>query len=199
MKMCHRNATLILLIALALHAPAVVAQALETESPPCDPSLQSDAVAGADRGDTKQVYLLARYLSTGKCMPGDGKRSVLLYARAAKDHYPPAFYNLGMIAAASRDYARAEGYLFEGASLGHRGCELQLGILYGLAPPPLGDQRKAYAWLLLTSSRGEGISDEAKEILGKVGTRLSSKQKAQAEMLSMKLSAMYGNVQEFSP
>lgn len=187
------------LFLLSVYASGSPAQTLERESPPCEPALQNEAINGAERGDAKQVYLLARYLSTGKCMPGDGKRAFNLYLRAADDQYPPAFYNLGMIAAANGDFRSAEGYLFKGTSLGHRGCELQLGILYGFAPPPVGDKRKAYAWLSLTASRDEVISDEAKGILAKIGTQLSADEKGQAEKLSSKLRADFGNVVPYLP
>ena len=187
----------VLVIALLAWASFTQAQSLERASPPCDADLQERAIQGVDAGDPKQIYLLARYLSTGKCMPGDGKRAVQLYLQAAKLHYPPAFYNLGIIAAANQDFASADAKFVEGTGLGHRGCELQLGILYSLVPRPVGDDRKAFAWLNLTESRHESASSEAAELLKKVRERLTSQQIAQAEALASKLKVDFGGVPAF--
>ena len=185
--------------ALLLHLGVVQAQALERASPLCDPELQEQARQGAERGDAKQTYLLARYLSTGKCMAGDGIQAVRLYLKAASLGYAPASYNLGIIAAGNQDFTSAEGHFVAGTALGHRGCELQLGILYSLVPPPVGDDRKAYAWLLLTESRHEPISAEAKELLATVRARLSEKARGQAVSLSAKLKQDFGNTAPFLP
>ncbi|MEZ5615890.1 MAG: hypothetical protein R3E35_11830 [Rhodocyclaceae bacterium] len=184
--------------ALALNLCAAYGQELERASPQCDADLQEQARQGADRGDPRQIYLMARYLSTGKCMPGDGKQAVHLYLKAASLGYAPARYNLGIVAAGNQDFTSAEGHFFEGARLGHRGCELQLGILYSLVPPPVGDDRKAYAWLLLTASRHEPISREASELLAKVRARISDQARVQAETLSAKLSADFGKITPFA-
>ena len=185
--------------ALILHLGVVQAQALERASPLCDPELQEQVRQGAERGDAKQTYLLARYLSTGKCMAGDGIQAVQLYLKAASLGYAPASYNLGIIAAGNQDFTSAEGHFVAGTALGHRGCELQLGILYSLVPPPVGDDRKAYAWLLLTESRHEPISAEAKELLATVRARLSEKARGQAVSLSAKLKQDFGNTAPFLP
>ena len=122
-----------------------------------------------------------------------------LYREAAKLQYPPAFYNLGMIAASNQDFASAEGFFVNGTSLGHRGAELQLGIFYSLMPPPVGDDRKAYAWLSLTESRNEDISHEASDLLQKVRQRMTMQQQSQAEALSNKLKTDFGTIQSFVP
>jgi len=173
------------------------AQSLERDSPSCEPQLISQAREGAAQGDAKQTYMLARYLSTGKCMPGDGKEAIRLYVQSEKLGYPPASYNLGIISAANQDFVSAEGHFALGATLGHRGSELQLGILYSLVPPPVGDNRKAYAWLLLTESRHEPISAEATEQLARIRPQLADQGRAQAEALSAKLKADFGGVRPF--
>jgi TPR repeat protein len=185
--------------AICLHISALQAQSLERDAPSCEPQLVAQAREGAEVGNAKQTYLFARYLSTGKCVSGDGKRAAQLYLKAEKLDYPPAFYNLGIIAAANQDFTSAEGHFAGGAMLGHRGCELQLGILYSLVPPPVGDNRKAYAWLLLTESRHEPVSADATEQLARIRPKLSERQRMQAEALSAKLAADYGSVRSFEP
>jgi TPR repeat protein len=187
---------LVLVSVLALTAQA---QSLERETPPCTVELQEHARAGAEQGDAASVYLLARYLSTGRCMPGDGRKAIRLYTQAAELNYPPAFYNLGMLAAARQDFASAEGYLARGASAGHRGCELQLGILYSLVPPPVGNDSKAFAWLSLTSSRPEPVAAEAADRLKVVRTRLSESNRPSAEALADRLKAQYLSLAPFTP
>jgi len=173
-----------------LHVLVASAQTLERDSPSCEPQLISQAREGATQGDAKQTYMLARYLSTGKCMPGDGKEAIRLYVQSEKLGFPPASYNLGIISAANQDFLSAEGHFALGATRGHRGSELQLGILYSLVPPPVGDNRKAYAWLLLTESRHEPISAEATEQLARIRPQLT-------EALSAKLTADFGGVRPF--
>ena len=175
------------------------AQSLERDPPPCTPELQESARIGAEKGEPASVYLLARYLSTGRCMPGDGLRAIQLYKQAAALNYPPAFYNLGMLAAARRDVASAEDYFTRGALAGHRGCELQLGIFYSLAPPPVGSDSKAYAWLSLTASRSEPVSSEAEERLKAVRARLPEADRSSAETLAATLREQYTSLPPFHP
>ena len=190
-----------LLVLGVLVVPAVTAhaQSLERDAPACTAESQEKARIVAEKGDPASVYLLARYLSTGRCMPGDGLRAIQLYKQAAESNYPPAFYNLGMLAAARRDVAAAEDYFTRGALAGHRGCELQLGILYSIAPPPVGDDSKAYAWLSLTASRSEPVSSEAEERLKAVRARLPESDHPSAEALAAKLRKQYASLSPFHP
>ena len=189
----------VLAAVICLHVCIATAQSLERDSPLCEPQLMAQAREGTERGDAKQTYLLARYLSTGKCVRGDGKQAIQLYVQAETLGYPPASYNLGIVSAANQDFPSAEGHFALGASRGHRGCEFQLAILYSLVAPPVGDNRKAYAWLLLTESRHEPISAEAVEQLARVRPKLSEKERTQAEALSAKLAADFGGVRPFEP
>lgn len=182
---------------LAVLAAASHGQSLERDPPPCNTEAQESARVGADQGDPASIYLLARYLSTGRCMPGDGLKAIQLYKRAAELNYPPAFYNLAMLALARQDFAAAERYLAQGASAGHRGCELQLGTLYSAAPPPVGDDAKAYAWLSLTASRGEAVSVEAEERLKVVRARLPESTRPSADALAEQLKQTYASVAAF--
>ena len=184
---------------LAVLAYSAQAQTLEKGPPPCDADRQAGAEAGAANGEPASVYLLARYLSTGRCMPGDGLRAISLYKQAAQLGYPPAFYNLGILSAARQDFASAEGYFANGALAGHRGCELQLGILYSLVPPPVGNDSKAFAWLSLTAARNEPSSGEAADRLAVVRRRLPESSMAPAEALAQRLRADYLALQAFAP
>lgn len=80
-------------------------------------------------------------------MAGDGNKAIQLYIQAAQAGYPPSFYNLGMIAAAQGGFKTAEDLFLSGASAGHRGCELQHGVLFHFDIPDMHDDVKTYAWL----------------------------------------------------
>ena len=173
------------------------AQGLERSSPDCSPNAISNAQEGAESNEGKSLYLMARYYSTGKCMPGDGAKALEYYGRAVQINYPPAFYNLGMILAANQKFRDAESYFFRGAMLGHRGCELQLGILYFLVPPPVGNDQKAFGWLSLSASRDDAIASEAKDMLEKVSRRLTDEDKKRASLVFMQLQEKYKAVPAF--
>lgn len=175
----------------------VFSEPLERSSPDCAPEAVAKAKEGAERGEAAALYLMARYYSTGKCLPGDGQKSIEYYQKAMKLNYPPAFYNLGMIVAGSQDFQLAEGLFARGMELGHRGAELQLGILYSLVPPPVGDDRKAFAWLSITANRAEPVAEEAKDRLDVVTRRLSPEALAQAKALFAKLKENYEGVPAF--
>jgi TPR repeat protein len=175
------------------------AQELERAAPACSKELIDKAQSGADRGEPASMYLLARYYSTGHCIKGDGKKAIELYTRAAELGYPPAFYNLGIISAANRDYKTAEFLFKRGAELGHRGAEIQLGILYSFPIPNIGDNTKAFAWLSLAASRPGDAASEAKDILGKVNSKLTPPERRQGERLFNELTNRYGTVPEFKP
>jgi len=185
--------------ALACAAPLACAQTLERASPPCSPERQEQAKNGAERGDAASIYLLARYLSTGRCMPGDGRKAIQLYGQAAELGYPPAFYNLGMLATARQDFAAAERHFSRGAEGGHRPSELQLGILYATAPAPVGDDVKAFAWLSLASARQESISAEASDRLSAVRARLPDESLRSAEAMAETLKARYWAMPAVTP
>jgi hypothetical protein len=90
-------------------------------------------------------------------------------------------------------------YFNRGVQLGHRGAELQLGILYSLVPPPIGNDEKAFAWLSVTTNRKEDVSSEAREQLSVVSRRLSASSRATTEELYSSLKEKYGSVPEFRP
>lgn len=173
------------------------AQSIERDTPSCDESSMQAVRDGAERGDAASVYLLARHRSTGACMPGDGDRALALYRAAAAADYPPAFYNLGMLAAGNDDFAEAERWMLRGATLGHRGAELQLGILYMLVPAPVGNQEKAHAWLSLLAQRNEPVSSEAGDFLKQVDKRLSTDARRRADVLAQSLIVKYGAIEAF--
>lgn len=176
-----------------------LSQSLERDSPSCASAAVEHAREEAARGDAASLYLMARYYSTGKCFPGDGSKAVDFYWKAAALNYPPAFYNLGVVAAGGeQDYAKAELMFFRGAQLGHRGAELQLGMLYQLAPPPTRDHVKAFAWLTVTSGRAEPISREAKTILERVNQDLVDDQRKRGLALATQLQERLGNVPAFA-
>lgn len=177
----------------------VAAQSLERGVPDCAPDAMAKAREGADRGEAASVYLMARYYSTGRCIAGDGEKAVALYWQAAQMNYPPAFYNLGVVAAGGeKDFKKAELMFFRGAQLGHRGSELQLGVLYQLAPPPMRDSVKSYAWLSITVNRREPISQEAKGLLEDLERKLTDEEKEKGKALANRLSVQFGNVPAFS-
>ncbi|HEX4233376.1 MAG TPA: hypothetical protein VH041_03655 [Caldimonas sp.] len=186
----------VFLSAIAGHA---LAQDLERGSPPCDAQKQEQARDGAERGDAASIYLLARYLSTGRCMPGDGRKAIQLYGQAAALGYPPAFYNSGMLAAARRDFAAAEDYFMRGAEAGHRRSELQLGILYATAPPPVGNDPTALAWLSLTASRHEPIAAEALDHANSLRARMAEEDRNVAAAAGERLKERYLALPPFTP
>ena len=192
-----RNSKYILSL-LLLAAVSATAQVLERSSPNCSPEAQERARAGVERNDATSIYLMARYYSTGKCLPGDGQKAIEHYWKAAKLNYPPAYYNLGIVSAGNKDYESAELLFFRGTQLGHRGAELQLGILYSLVPPPIGNDEKAFAWLSVTVNRNEAISGEAKESLATVTRRMDASSRERAEALYRGLNDKYGLVPAFS-
>ena len=185
--------------ALTCLASVAHPQALERASPPCDAERQEQARQGAERRDAASIYLLARYLSTGRCMTGDGRRAIQLYGQAAELGYPPAFYNLGMLATARQDFAAAERYFHRGAEGGHRLSELQLGILYATAPAPVGDDAKAFAWLSLTAGRQDSVAAEAMDRLDAVRARLSDESRRSAEALTDTLKQRYAPIPSMTP
>jgi TPR repeat protein len=192
------NMTRILLfVSLCATAFSVPAEQLERSAPDCAPEVIAKAREGAEQGKASSLYLMARYYSTGTCLQGDGQKAIDLYQKAAKLDYPPAFYNLGMLAATGQNFQLAESLFARGMELGHRGAELQLGILYSLVPPPTGDDRKAFAWLSVTANRTEPISEEAKDRLDVVARRLTPEALAQVKTLCSKLKEDYGNVPAF--
>jgi TPR repeat protein len=194
--MIKRLGTCALFILLTGH---VAAQSVERGVPNCAPDAIAKAREGADRGEVASIYLMARYYSTGKCIAGDGEKAVAHYWQAAKMNYPPAYFNLGIVAAGGeKDYEKAELMFFRGAQLGHRGSELQLGILYQLAPPPVRDNVKSYAWLTVTANRGEPISQEAKSILEDLERKVTDEEKVKGKALASRLSGKFGNVPAFN-
>ncbi|HEY2560008.1 MAG TPA: hypothetical protein VGI48_09910 [Caldimonas sp.] len=184
---------------LAALAGSAHAQDFERASPPCDAQKQEQAQEGAARGDAASIYLLARYLSTGRCMPGDGRKAIQLYGQAAALGYPPAFYNSGMLAAARRDFAAAERYFMHGAEAGHRRSELQLGLLYSTAPPPVGNDSTALAWLSLTAARQEPIATEAEDRASSLRARMSEEDLKTAAATTERLKASYLALPPFTP
>lgn len=191
MKIAH---AIVILAAWSGHA---FAQNIERALPPCDKETLSQAQTGADQNDARSVYLLARYYSTGKCLSGDGTKAMELYLKAAALNYPRAFYNLGIIHASYGDFESAESFFLQGAELGHRGSELQLGILYAIVPPPVGDPVKGAAWLSFTASRPEGIADEAKDILEGQKKRMEPTVWEPASKMAETLRNKYGPIPEF--
>ena len=181
---------------LVFSAPAR-SQQLERGDPVCTPQAVASAQAGAERKEPAAIYLLARYFSTGKCIPGDGKRAMELYMEAALLNYPPAFYNLGMVSAAHRDLKAAEAYFSKGALLGHRGCEFQLGILYSFPNTAVSNDAKAFAWLSLVSSRTDEPIKDGDELLSKIKARLTSEQRQTAEAMLADLKSRYGSTPAF--
>jgi TPR repeat protein len=142
---------------------------------------------------------MARYYSTGKCIPGDGPQARVLYQRAADLSYPPAFYNIGVIDAAGQDYQDAETAFLKGATLGHRGCELMLGILYSLRVG-VGDDVEAFAWLQLSLFRHDPASaDAARAQLASVEARLSPTDREKADGYLIEIERQYGPIQAFRP
>jgi TPR repeat protein len=188
---------LLFLAAILVVFSSAKAAPLERSSPDCAPEAISNAKEGAERGEAPSLYLMARYYSTGKCLLGDGPKSIEYYQKAVKLNYPPAFYNLGMIAASGQNFRLAEGLFSRGMELGHRGAELQLGILYSIVPAPVGDDRKAFAWLSITANRAEPVAEEAKDRLDVVMHRLSPDGLAQAKTLLTKLKESYEGVPAF--
>jgi hypothetical protein len=188
---------LLLLISLLVVDTNASAELLERSSPDCAPEAVAKVREGAERGEASAQYLMARYYSTGKCVPGDGQKAIELYLKAAKLNYPPAFYNLGIVSAGNQDFQSAELFFFRGAQLGHRGAELQLGILYSLVPPPTGDDIKAFAWLSITANRTEPVAEEAKDRLSVVTSRLTPEALARAQTLYAQLREKYEAVPEF--
>jgi len=184
---------------LLLSAGYVAAQSVERAVPDCAPEAVAKAREGADRGEVASIYLMARYYSTGKCIAGDGEKAVAHYWQAAKMNYPPAYFNLGIVAAGGeKDYKKAELMFFRGAQLGHRGSELQLGILYQLAPPPVRDNVKSYAWLSVTANRAEPISQEAKGLLEDLERKVTDEEREKGKVLANRLSGQFGNVPAFN-
>jgi hypothetical protein len=166
-------------------------QTLERGVPPCSKEKVAAARDGAERNSPASIYALARYYSTGKCIAGDGVEAIKLYRRAADLGYPAAYYNLGIIAAANGDYRAAETSWLRGASLGHRGSELQLGILYSWPQLDVADDVKSYAWLSLAAAQGGaglGIFDL---VLEKVIARLSTADLAKARLYLATLRRQY--------
>lgn len=190
------NLPALLLVAVSC-VGVVQAQDLERSSPDCSPEALTAAREGADRGAAASIYLMARYYSTGKCVAGDGKLAMENYWKAASLNYPPAFYNLGIISAGNQAFPDAELLFFRGAQLGHRGSELQLGILYSLAPPPVANDEKAYAWLSVTVARGEPISSEAKDQLARVSARMSPTSIERGSTLHKSLTEKFGSIPAF--
>lgn len=142
---------------------------------------------------------MARYYSTGKRVPGDGQQALALYQRAADLAYPPAFFNIGIIDAAAQDYQGAETAFLKGATLGHRGCELMLGILYS-QNEGVGDDAKAVAWLELTLSRHDPASaDAARAVLATVEARLPPADRGKADAYLFEIKRRYGPVPPFRP
>jgi TPR repeat protein len=186
-------------VLLAALAGSARAQDLERASPPCDAQKQEQAREGTERGDPASTYLLARYLSTGLCMPGDGRKAIQLYGQAAALGYPPAFYNSGMLASGRRDFAAAERYFLRGAEAGHRRCELQLGLLYSTAPPPVGNDATALAWLSLTAARQEPIAAEAEDRATSLRSRVSEEDRKAAEAMTERLKERYLALAPFTP
>jgi hypothetical protein len=86
---------------------------------------------------------------------------------------------------------------FRGAQLGHRGSELQLGILYMLAPAPIRNDEKAFAWLTVLKNRAEPVSSEAEEFLKTVSDRMSAPSLERAQRLAMSLSRQFGSTPAF--
>ncbi len=184
---------------LLLSCGHVGAQSIEQAAPDCAPDAIAKARDGAEHGEVAFIYLMARYYSTGKCIAGDGEKAVAYYWKAAKLNYPPAYYNLGIIAAGGeKDYKAAELMFFRGAQLGHRGSELHLGILLHMSFPPVRDNAKSYAWLSLTASRGEAISQEAKGILEDLERKITDDEKQRGEALAIRLREQFGNVPAFT-
>jgi TPR repeat protein len=143
--------------------------------------------------------MLGRYYSTGKCFAGDGVEALRLYHRAADLDYPPAYYNLGVIEAANQDYVAAEAAWLRGAELGHRGCELMLGILYSWPQLAVGDDTKSYAWLsLAASSGGTGLSG-LDEVLKKVTARLTPDDRLKAQEYFAAIRRRYRAIPAFQP
>lgn len=187
---------LFLTMLAVLHLPQLSeAQVIERDLPDC--ALLQAAREGAAQGIVRDVYLMARFYSTGSCVSGDGEKAVLLYQRAARQSYPRAFYNLGIISASHDDFSSAEAWFKKGAELGHRGCELQLGILYSLVPPPVGDLVKGLAWLSLTASRNEPVASEAEDVRHGVRKRVDGAILKSAARMSVRLRERYGDIPEF--
>lgn len=187
----------VIALAVALAATPASGQEVERGAPDCSPEAVGKVREAADRGEAWGLYLMARHLSTGRCIPGDGPGALDYYWRAAKLNYPPAFYNLGIISAGTRDFESAELLFFRGAQLGHRGSELELGILYWASPAPVRDPVKAFAWLSVTADRAEPISGEARAFLEEIARKLDPEERGRGSALFSRLKRKFGNVPAF--
>jgi TPR repeat protein len=114
--------------------------------------------------------------------------------------YASAYYNLGIIyAGGSNDFVAAGAAFFQGATLGHRGCELMLGILYATTPP-VADDIKAYGWLSLSLTRNPSSQPVlARELLDRVKQRITIDQRQKADGYLADLKAKYGSIAAFQP
>jgi TPR repeat protein len=185
--------------AVSFWAPPAISQALERGIPSCSSEKVAAARDGAERNLPASIYMLARYYSTGKCLPGDGVEAIRLYHRAADLDYPPAYYNLGVIEAANQDYGAAEASWLRGAELGHRGCELMLGILYSWPQLAVGDDVKSYAWLSLAAAPGGAGLSGLDDALKKVTARLTPADRSKAQEYFVAIRSRYRAVPAFRP
>jgi TPR repeat protein len=184
-------------IAILMVSSQSLAEPIEKAIPPCDQDSIEKYQQGVEENDAHSSYMMARHYSTGKCLAGDGEKAVQLYFKAMEQSYPPAFYNVGMMMAANQQFELAAKTFFAGAAKGHRGAELQLGILFSLVPPPVGNDASAYAWLSLTAGRNEPVAEEARGILAKVKSRVSTSELEEGTQLLGKLEEDFGAIPPF--
>lgn len=115
--------------------------------------------AGANAGDPKAQFILARAFQAGEGLPKNQSKAIFWYQKSADGGYAPSQNNLGVCykigKGVSVDYSKAAEYFKKAADQGDSVAQLHLGTLYNIGCGVPQDYLNAIFWYKKSSDQGD--------------------------------------------
>jgi TPR repeat protein len=142
--------------------------------------------AGANKGDAKAQYELARAFFSGTLgVAKDEAEAVKWFRKAAEQNVADAQYNLGVCYAngqgVTEDAAEAVKWFRKAAEQNLADAQYNLGVCYDSGEGVAKDEVEAYKWWLLAAGQG---NDDAKYNMTIVENKMSREQIAEGQRLA---------------
>lgn len=191
MKSTHPTIVAALIMALALHARAVAAGALEDGNAAYHEKDYAKAVELwqplAERGDPLAQYYLGTLYAEGNGVEQDDAAAFKLFLRAANRGNAAAQYNVGASYAAGVGVRKSDGdaakWFARAANQGMAFAMLNLGLLYAAGNGVPQDDVEAFKWLELAFAGlpAGGPRMDVAHAMEDVAAKLSVEQKDEAK------------------
>src|SRR6266481_3770679 len=174
---------LVLTVLLLVTADVFQLPAQQNEA---DRKVLAEIRAGADKGDAKAQYELARAFFSGTLgVAKDEAEAVKWFRKAAEQNVADAQYNLGVCYAngqgVTEDAAEAVKWFRKAAEQNLADAQYNLGVCYDSGEGVAKDEVEAYKWWLLAAGQG---NDDAKYNMTIVENKMSREQIAEGQRLA---------------